>query len=62
MAKILAIVTTAHQGINNGGVPTFNVNNKEEFEEISLKLEKILNATAHLLDGETMIIVEHHNE
>lgn len=57
--QIIAIVTTERQNLQGGGVPVFVTKSKETLQTISFTLEKTLDASAHEVDQETMIIVKH---
>lgn len=56
---IMAVVTTKTDSVKGGGAPVFITENKENLQEISTSLEKILDASAHEIDETTMIIVAH---
>lgn len=56
-AKIIAIVTTKAENVKGGGMPIFIRQTKEELQDASKNLEKILDAAAHELDESTMLIV-----
>lgn len=55
---ILAVVTIDKEKVS-GGAPVFHAQNEDEMQEISFKLEKILDGMAHDLQNGTMIIVKH---
>lgn len=55
---ILAIVTTNRRKIG-GGAPIFSCEDNEEKNNIASNLEAILDALAHEVDGETIILVKH---
>lgn len=55
--RIVAVVTTKGESLKGGGAPIFIVTNKEELQKISNTLEKTLDASAHEVDADTMIIV-----
>lgn len=57
--QIIAIITTQRESITGGGVPVFIVKSKTKLQETSSSLEKILDASAHEIDKQTMIIVAH---
>ncbi|WP_368652599.1 hypothetical protein AB4Y30_12665 [Ornithinibacillus sp. 4-3] len=57
--QILAIITTNRENFAGGGVPIFVAKQKENLQIISSTLEKTLDASAHEVDQETMIIVKH---
>jgi len=56
---VMAIITTKEESIKGGGVPVFIAKNKELLQKISNILEKTLDASAHEVDEDTMIIVAH---
>lgn len=55
----MAIITTKPERIKGGGVPVFIVENKELLQKISDTLGKTLDATAHEVDSETMVVIAH---
>lgn len=57
--KIIAIVTTNQENLKGGGAPVFITKDGKTLQEMSSSLEKILDASAHEISGETMIIVAH---
>lgn len=57
-SHIVAVVTTQREKVG-GGAPIFYVGSSEELEKWSFSLEKIMNANAHELSKDTMIIVKH---
>lgn len=58
MGKIMAIVTMNRDEVA-GGAPIFIVDNVEKQQQVSFKLEKILDASAHDLQNGTLILVNH---
>lgn len=54
---IKAIVTTDKNLIMNSGAPVFLSKNQEELQELSKSLERILDASSHEINNETVIIV-----
>ncbi|RKD24999.1 hypothetical protein BEP19_03965 [Ammoniphilus oxalaticus] len=56
---IVAVVTTDMQKAQSGGSPVFFANNPTELEMISASLSNILDAAAHEITSELMIIVRH---
>lgn len=58
MDGILAVITMDANKIA-GGAPIFIVGGKEELNRIAFRLEKIMDAMAHELKEDTMIIVKH---
>ncbi|WJH34214.1 hypothetical protein N6H14_30635 [Paenibacillus sp. CC-CFT747] len=59
MAKIVAVVSTQRDKIA-GGAPIFLASDSAERQKLAFELEKILDAMAHELDEETIILVNHH--
>ncbi len=57
--KIIAIITTKTENVQAGGAPVFVVKDSEGLQQTSFTLEKILDASAHEVDPDTMIIVAH---
>lgn len=55
---ILAVVTT-NRDLVAGGAPVFYASNPQELQQLSFTLEKILDAMAHTLSDEVMILVKH---
>lgn len=55
---IVAIVTTDINRVA-GGAPTFRCVDRNELQEMSWLLQKILDAAAHELNADTMILVKH---
>lgn len=60
MAKIVAIVVQSASKAA-GGSPIFIAANDEEQRRLAFTLEKILDATAHDLQNDTFILVDHSN-
>jgi hypothetical protein len=56
--KILAVITTRKEKIA-GGAPIFFADSREQLQQTAVTLEKILDAMAHELDAETLIVVRH---
>lgn len=54
----MAIVTTKKDTVNGGGSPVFIVNSRDQLQKTSLDLGKILDASAHEINPDTMIIVK----
>ncbi|QHT60519.1 hypothetical protein GXP70_11625 [Paenibacillus lycopersici] len=61
MAKIVAIVTDAHDRVG-GGAPIFVEPDKVKRESTAFLLEKILDAIAHDLKDGNYILVDHRSE
>ncbi|MEH7179774.1 capping complex subunit for YIEGIA [Neobacillus vireti] len=57
--KILAVITTKKENIMPGGAPVFITENRETLQKMGFSLSKTLNASAHEVDLDTMIIVAH---
>lgn len=56
-AEIVAVITTKPEVIQGGGAPVFIVINEMELQEISMTIEKIMDASAHEVNKDTVIIV-----
>lgn len=56
---ILAVITTDKQKLAGGGVPVFVVDDQERLHEVSASLSNILDASAHEIHSDVMIIVKH---
>jgi len=56
--KIVAIVTTQKERVA-GGAPIFVAGDQEELQQTAFLLEKVLDAMAHQLNEQTLIIVRH---
>ena len=56
-AEIVAIITMTPETIQGSGAPIFIVKDKKELQKISMTLEKIMNASAHEIEENTLIIV-----
>ena len=56
-AKIVAAITTKQETILSGGAPVFLADDKKELQKISMNLEKIMDASAHEISEDTIIIV-----
>ncbi|MBM7564471.1 capping complex subunit for YIEGIA [Paenibacillus sacheonensis] len=61
MAKIVAIVTNAHERVG-GGAPIFVEPDTEKRESTAFLLEKILDAIAHDMKNGSFILVDHRQE
>ncbi|MCC3355935.1 capping complex subunit for YIEGIA [Bacillus sp. REN16] len=57
--KIIAIITTKLENVLAGGAPVFLAKDAEALQKTSSTLEKTLDASAHEVDQDTMIIVAH---
>ncbi len=56
-ATIVAVITMKPETIQGGGAPVFIADNKKHLQKISMTLEKIMDASAHEIEEDTMIIV-----
>lgn len=56
-ATIVAVVSLEPNRIQAGGAPAFIVSDTKELQKISMSLEKILDAAAHTLNEQTIILV-----
>ena len=54
---IVAVITTKPENMAGGGAPLFIVENPEALQTTSMTLEKIMDAAAHEINKETIIIV-----
>ncbi|RWR08585.1 capping complex subunit for YIEGIA [Siminovitchia fortis] len=54
---IKAIITTDKDLVINSGVPVFLSKDQEALQELSQNLERILDASSHEINNETVIIV-----
>ncbi|WP_156890528.1 capping complex subunit for YIEGIA [Sporosarcina ureae] len=57
LAAIAAVITTKPETIQGGGAPVFVVTDQKELQKTSMTLEKIMDASAHEIDMNTIIIV-----
>lgn len=57
--KIIAIITTKPENVHAGGAPVFVAKDAKSLQTTSSTLEKTLDASAHEVDSDTMIIVAH---
>lgn len=57
MSKIVAVVSLRRELVG-GGAPIFIAPDEGKLEEWSFLLEKIMDASAHQLNDETMILVD----
>ena len=56
-AEIVAVITMKPATIQGGGAPVFIVKDNKELQKTSLTIEKIMDASAHEIDTDTIIIV-----
>jgi hypothetical protein len=57
--SILAVVSCKPERVGNCAVPVFMAQSTDEVQELASTLAKILDAMAHELEPETMIVVRH---
>lgn len=55
---ILAVITMDREQVG-GGSPIFYAKSKQELQQLSFTLEKIMDAMAHTLNESTIILVKH---
>lgn len=58
-AVIVAVVTLKKEKLLSGGAPVFIVQTADELQSVATTLEKVLDASTHEIDGETLILVAH---
>lgn len=56
-STIVAVITTKPENMAGGGAPLFIVEDSETLQKTSMTLEKIMDASAHEINKETIIIV-----
>lgn len=56
-AEIVAVITMNPETIKASGATVFIADNKKNLQKISMTLGEVMDATAHEIDEETMIIV-----
>jgi len=56
---ILAIVTTNKDVVEGGSVPVFYAKDKEEMEQIALKVAKVTLGMIHDLENDCFVVVRH---
>ena len=56
-AEIVAVITMNPETVQGGGAPIFIVKDNKELQKASMTLEKIMDASAHEIDTETIVIV-----
>ena len=56
-AEIVAVITVKPETIQAGGAPVFIVKDIKHLQKMSLTLEKIMDAAAHEIEEETIVIV-----
>ena len=57
--KIMAIITTKKENDMPGGAPVFMTESRESLQKVGFSLSKALDAAAHEVDLDTMIIAAH---
>ncbi|PIC64862.1 hypothetical protein CSV79_04375 [Sporosarcina sp. P13] len=58
-AEIVAVVTMKRENVVAGGATIFIVKDPQELQITALTLEKVLDATSHEIDADTLIVVAH---
>lgn len=58
MSKIVAVVVVDKERID-GGAPIFIAKDADEQKKLAFSLEKVLDVSAHLIDEEYYILVDH---
>lgn len=56
-AEIVAVITMNPETIKAGRATVFIADNKKNLQKISMTLEKVMDASAHEIDEDTIIIV-----
>ncbi|WP_210470534.1 hypothetical protein [Sporosarcina sp. 6E9] len=56
-AMIVAVITTKQGNIQGGGAPFFITSDRDTLQKVSMTLEKVLDASAHEIDEDTLVIV-----
>ncbi|PIC98120.1 MULTISPECIES: hypothetical protein [unclassified Sporosarcina] len=56
-AEIIAVITIKPEVIKGGGAPVFVVIDEKELQETSMTIEKVMDASAHEINKDTIIIV-----
>jgi hypothetical protein len=56
---IIAIITTRHDKVSAGSVPTFYCDDEEERERIATSLSKITSGMVHDMENGVYVIVRH---
>lgn len=54
---IVAVITTNTGNIKGGGAPFFITSDRDMLQKVSLTLEKIMDASAHEVNEDTIVIV-----
>lgn len=56
-AAIVAVITTKQGSIHGGGAPFFITPDRETLQTVGITLEKVMDASAHEINEDTIIIV-----
>lgn len=56
-AAIVAVITTNQGNIKGGGAPFFITPDRDTLQKVSMTLEKIMDASAHEINEDTLVIV-----
>lgn len=56
---IVAIVTTKQGMVQSGGAPLFIAESEDHLQQLSMSLERILDAATHEVDSNLIVIVAH---
>jgi hypothetical protein len=56
-AEIVAVITMKPETILGGGAPVFIVQDNKELQKTSLTIEKVMDASAHEINTDTIVIV-----
>ena len=56
-SMIVAVITTKQGNIKGGGAPFFITSDRDTLQKVSMTLEKIMDASAHEIDEDTLVIV-----
>lgn len=56
-AEIVAVITMKPETILGGGAPVFIVKDNKELQKTSMTIEKIMDASAHEINTDTIVIV-----
>lgn len=56
-SMIVALITTNQGNVKGGGAPFFIAADRETLQKVSMTLEKIMDASAHEINEDTIVIV-----
>ena len=56
-SMIVAVITTKQGNIKGGGAPFFITSDRETLQKVSTTLEKVMDASAHEIDEDTIVII-----